>query len=92
MTQSGFEAAFASGARAYYDGLTAADRAEIDEIREAIETNPYPDGQLKRPVDLPNIIVYQDARWAVLYEIAEPGHIQIGDIARAGQPRWWFPR
>ena len=51
--------------------------------------NPDPDGRLKHPLTLPNLFVYEDDRWALLYEIAAPGELTIGDIARLDQPRPW---
>jgi len=91
VADSSFEVAFALSARAYYDALPALDRTEIDAIREAIEADPSPDGQLKRALGVLDLFVYEDERWAVLYEMSEPGHISIGEIARTDQPRSWRP-
>jgi len=89
LSSAGAEAGFWPRARIYYDALPPESRGQIDAIREFLEMNPDPDGRLKHPLTLPNLFVYEDDRWALLYEIAAPGELTIGDIARLDQPRPW---
>lgn len=94
MGERGFEAIFRPHVREFYDQQSAADRAEIDRIREAIEANPDPDGERKVVLQIaPDsfLTAYRHPRWWLLYFIPEPGRGVI-DLITPRDPSPWFAR
>ena len=79
-----FEAVFAPRARSHYDGLSADEQAQIDEIVHLLESDPWADEETKVVGNMGRWAagVYDDGRWEVVYRVLDDRFIEIVGISR----------
>lgn len=78
------EAALGAEARAYYEIMSEAERAEVRRIRTRLEHDPAPDGWTTHDIPgVPSLLLYDDGAWQVLYAVPDEATVVIRSIAHA---------